>query len=707
MKLLVSLLAALLVALTLAVVGVAGLYVYLAPQLPSVDSLKDARMQVPLRIYTRNGELIAEFGDKRRTPVPLSQVPDIVRKAVLAAEDDRFYEHPGVDYRAMVRAALHLLKTGDKSQGASTVTMQVARNFFLDNQKTYLRKLREVLLALKIERDLSKDEILELYLNKIYFGNRAYGIAAAAQVYYGRRIEDLDLAQVAMIAGLPKAPSRYNPIADAGRALERRGYVLRRMHELGYIDATAYQAAMAAPISASLHTAAQIVEAPYVAELARAEMVGRFGDQAYSGGYKVYTTVDARLQRVAESALRKGLFAYTERHGYRGPVRHVDPRQEPAADRVLQQVPAAAGLTPAAVVSVQADGAEVHSVDGHSIHLPWEGISWARRYITENQRGRAPKSAKDVVSAGDIVYIRPTESGKWQLAQPPEVEGAIVTLAPADGAVLALDGGFDFYRSSFDRVTQAQRQPGSSFKPFIYSAALDKGFTPATLINDEPVVVEGTDLSDLWRPENYTGRLYGPTRVREALVHSRNLVSVRLLRSIGINYAIDYVSRFGFPQQQLPRGLSLALGSGVTTPWQLAGGYATFANGGYRIVPYLVQRITGPDDETLWEAHPARVCGKCTDNPAAAERIITPQNAYLLTSMMQDVIRRGTGRGRSCSGATIWPARPAPPMTTVTPGSAVSTRTWSPRPGWGSTSPRHSGRAKPGAGRHSPCGSSS
>jgi penicillin-binding protein 1A len=651
MKPLLSLLAALLTAVTVLTFGVAGLYIYIAPQIPSVATLEEARLQVPLRIYSRDGALVAEFGEKRRTPVSLAKVPDLVRRAVLAAEDDRFYQHPGVDYRAMVRAALHLLKTGEKSQGASTITMQVARNFFLDHQKTYLRKLKEVLLALKIESELPKDEILELYLNKIYFGNRAYGIEAAAEVYYGRSLPELDLAQIAMIAGLPKAPSRYNPLADPARALARRGYVLSRMRQLGYIDEDAYRTAMSAPVTAALHSAPVSLEAPYVAEMARAELVARFGERAYTEGFKVYTTLDARLQQAAHAALHTALLDYTERHGYRGPERHVDPTRGAAElSRIVGQMPAIGGLTPAAVLSLQGDGAELVTPDARQVHLPWDGISWARRYITADRRGPRPKKAKDVLAAGDIVYVRRSDQGSWRLAQPPEAEAAIVALSPTDGAVLALDGGFDFRRSSFNRVTQAERQPGSSFKPFVYSAALNHGLTPATVINDAPVLVEGSGTSEPWRPENYTGRLYGPTRMREALVHSRNLVSIRVLRATGINYSIDYISRFGFPAERLPRGLSLALGSLVTTPWQLAGAYAVFANGGYRVSPYLVQRIIGVDDRLVWEARPAHACGKCAAGEVPAERVITAQNAYVATSMMQDVIRRGTGRAAMVLG---------------------------------------------------------
>jgi penicillin-binding protein 1A len=653
MKILLGFVATLVAGATVIVIGAAGLYLYVAPEIPSVEVLRDARLQVPLRIYSRDGELIAEFGEKRRIPVPLAEVPELLRKAVLAAEDDRFYAHPGVDYRAMVRAAVHLLKTGEKSQGASTVTMQVARNFFLDSEKTYLRKLREVLLALKIEKELSKDEILELYLNKIYFGNRAYGIAAAAQAYYGGSLKDLDLAQIAMIAGLPKAPSRYNPLADPARARERRAYVLRRMRDLGYIDQASYEAAVAAPVVAELHTPPVVVDAPYAAELARAEMVERYGERAYTEGFRVYTTLDARLQQAAHAALQSGLLEYAERHGYRGPTRHFDPSGGPEAlTRLVREMPRVAGLIPAVVIALRGNGADLRTSDAESVHLDWDGIAWARRYVTADRRGRPPRRAKEVLSVGDVVYLRRSESQGWRLSQLPEVEGAVIGLSPADGAVLALDGGFDFYRSHFNRVTQAERQPGSSFKPFVYSAALSHGLTPATVINDAPVVIEGIGANEDWRPENYTGKFYGPTRMREALVHSRNLVSVRLLRAVGINYTIDYLSRFGFPAERLPRGLSLALGSLVTTPWQLAGAYAVFANGGYRVVPHLIQRIEKPGERKTGGASQPRACDPCSPGEAQAERVITAQNAYIVTSMMEDVIRRGTGRSAMVLGRT-------------------------------------------------------
>jgi len=665
-----------------------GAYLYLGPKLPSIESLKDVRLQVPLRVYTRDGRLLAEFGEKRRSPVHYAQVPKFMVDAFLAAEDDRFFSHPGVDYRGMLRAAFNLAITGEKGQGGSTITMQVARNFFLSPEKTFARKLNEVFLALKIERELTKQEILELYLNKIYFGNRAYGVQAAAHIYYGVDIDQLTLAQIAMIAGLPKAPSRYNPIVNPSRSLERRAYVLGRMQHLGFITPTQYEQAMAAPVTASRHALRIAVSAPYVAEMVRSEMVKRFGPEAYTAGYQVVTTIDGDRQIAADHALRQALQDYDLRHGYRGPERHVDPTRVADAaerDQLLSDVPMVGGLRPALVTAVGERDAKVYVAGGDEIDLPWEGMAWARKYIDDNHRGPKPDKAVDVLAVGDLVRVAQNADGSWRLAQVPKVSGALVALDPDNGGIEALVGGFDYFESKFNRVTQAQRQPGSSFKPFIYSAALEKGFTAATLVNDAPVVFDDPSLESVWRPQNYSGRFFGPTRLREALVHSRNLVSIRVLRAIGVGYAIDYVTRFGFDKDALPRNLSLALGSASVTPLQLATGYAVFANGGYRVEPYFIQTIKDEHDRVIEQANPPRVCADCPADGAAAPqpgaaaaadvagvapvadgsspeatgatpevtappapvpapRVITPQNDYLMTTMMRDVILHGTGR---------------------------------------------------------------
>ncbi len=645
-----------------------GIYLHLAPQLPSTESLKQVQYQVPLRIYTRDGELISEFGEKRRIPITVEQMPELLIRAFLAAEDDRFFDHPGVDYQGLLRAAVHLVMTGEKTQGGSTITMQVARNFFLSSEKTYLRKLNEIFLALKIEDELTKPEILGLYLNKIYFGNRTYGIAAAAQTYYGTDVQQLTLAQMAMLAGLPKAPSTNNPIANPDRAVVRRNYVLERMRELDYIDDAQYREALGEPNTAQLHSLPIEVEASYVAEMARAEMVQRYGEEAYTAGYRVITTLSGRLQQAANTALRAALLDYDQRHGYRGPEGHFNLAEHAnpeAWERALSGYAFIGGLSPALVIQVEDRGAKVYRKGGETVELEWEDLSWAHPYINENHRGPAPKTAGDVLKSGDVIRLQPLPDGGWRLAQLPAVEGAFVALGPNDGGIAALVGGFDFNQSKFNRVTQAHRQPGSSFKPFVYSAALEKGFTAASLINDAPVVVEDSSLEGTWRPANYTGRFYGPTRLREALVNSRNLVSIRLLQAIDVSYAVDYASRFGFGDESLPRNLSLALGSGTVTPLDLVSAYAVFANGGFRVAPYFIERIEDLTGQTLYQAEPPVVCRECEQAQGAedsgqitgetvsagseaarphnvAPRVISAQNVYIMTSMMRDVIQRGT-----------------------------------------------------------------
>jgi penicillin-binding protein 1A len=645
----------------LTICAVLGVYLLIVPNLPSIESLKDVRFQVPLRVYTRDMKLIAEFGEKKRTPLHYEEVPPLMVKAVLAAEDNRFFEHPGVDYQGLLRAAFYLLRTGEKGQGGSTITMQVARNFFLSREKTYLRKLNEIMLALKIEDELSKEEILELYLNKIYLGNRAYGVGAAAQVYYGLSVDQLNVGQLAMIAGLPKAPSRYNPIVNPDRALTRRNYVLGRMRDLEFISEADYQLAMATPDDARLHGLSREVVAPYVAEMVRAEMVSRYEDNAYSEGFNVITSVDSRLQIAANQAHRSALLDYNTRHAYRGPLS----RQELADDsgeeqwmELLREHREINGLLPALVVAVVEQSAVVYEPHRGMLRIDWSGLSWAAP--------AGAKQAADILQRGDVIYIDEVAEDEWRLMQVPEVEGALVSLDPHDGAIRALVGGFDFDSSKFNRVTQAERQPGSNFKPFTYSAGLEKGFTPASLINDAPVVFEDEGLEATWRPENYSGRVFGPTRLREALVNSRNLVSIRLLRAMGIRYTIDYVSQFGFDKARLPKDLSLALGSGTVTPLEIVTGYSVFANNGYRVVPYFIDRIEDAEGEVLYRAEPFTVCEWCAEKAKQdseaeepfvgpptreetppvniAPRVLTPQNVYLMRSMMQDVIRRGTGR---------------------------------------------------------------
>ncbi len=666
-----------------------GVYWYLNPKLPSIEVLKDVKLQVPLRVYSRDRTLIAEFGEKRRSPVQLAEVPRNMINAVLASEDDRFYQHPGVDWQGITRAVIHLIRTGEKGPGGSTITMQVARNFFLSREKTYVRKLNEILLALKIERELSKDEILELYLNKIFLGHRAYGVGAAAQVYYGKPLNQLDLSQLAMIAGLPKAPSRFNPVVNPDRAQARRNYVLGRMRELGYITQAEYETAIRSSVTASVHGLRAELDAPYVAEMARAYMEEKLGEDAYTGGYRVYTTLDGRLQIAAGAALRQALLAYDRRHGFRGPELKLDPELElEAVEKAIADIPEVGELRPAAVLSVdqQSVTALVKSVG--EIEIPWTGLEWARRHLDENRIGSELEKAEEVVSKGDVIRVEFKDEG-WHLAQVPAIEGAIVALDPGDGAVLALSGGFDFYRSKFNRVIQAERQPGSAFKPFVYSAAMENGFTPASLINDAPVVFDDPGIEAVWRPENYSGRFFGPTRIREALYKSRNLVSIRLVRAIGVHQTIDHLKRFGFDEAKLPRDLSIALGSVTLTPLELARGYSVLANGGFLTEPYFILSVEDSDGEIIEQAAPRRVCRECESKdeaqqddatamavkasmtqtaelaedgvpaaegegvvkeevvepePEPAERVISARNAWIMNSMMRDVIRRGTGR---------------------------------------------------------------
>jgi len=650
---------------------VLGVYLYLSPDLPSIEKLKEVKLQVPLRVYTADKKLISEFGEMKRSPLKFDEIPQSMIDAILSAEDNRYFEHPGVDYQGILRAIINLAMTGQKSQGGSTITMQVARNFFLSSEKTYLRKINEIFLSFKIENELTKEEILELYLNKIYLGHRSYGIAAAAQVYYGKTMDQLTIAEMAMIAGLPKAPSRFNPVTNSKRAVTRRNYVLGRMHALNHIDTDTYEDALSAEDTARLHGLSIEVSAPHVAEMVRAQMVEQYGDeQTYTGGYKVITTIDARLQVAANNALRRALLDYDSRHGYRGTLGHIDFANLPAIEswhQLFINITNVGYLTAAVVLALEENAVTVliDAEEGQVVHIPWGGLSWARTYIDDNKRGPTLKTAADVLKEGDLIYVQVDPEHGWRLSQPPQAEGALISVSAHDGHIIALNGGYDFHRSNFNRVTQATRQPGSNFKPFIYSAALEKGFTTASMINDAPVVFDDPGLESAWRPENYSGKFFGPTRLRQALIKSRNLVSIRLMRSIGIPYALEYVSRFGFDANNLPRDLSLALGSGAITPLQLAGGYATLANGGYRVTPHLVKQIIDENDTVVFEANPATVCHQdCTmsaDEIDAlildesndgmlppplniAKRVASQENIYLMTSMLRDVIKHGTGR---------------------------------------------------------------
>ena len=650
------------------VMAVGGLLWWVLPELPDTAQLREVRLQTPMRVFSAEGTLLAEFGEKRRTPVTIADVPLVVRQAFIAAEDERFYEHPGVDWMAMGAAVADFAITRQKRRGASTITMQVARNFFLTPEKTFGRKLREVVLAMRIERDLTKDEILELYLNKIFLGQRAYGVAAAAQVYYGKRLDELTVDEAAMLAALPKAPSSVNPISNPEAAMTRRSYVLRRMRELEFIDQAAFDTAIAAPQKAELHGARFEVEAPYVAEMVRTQMEAEFGEEAYTQGYRVYTTVAGELQAAAVSALRTTLVNYDRRHGYRGPEKHLElaaGEQKRWSER-LAAWPARGGLDAVLVTGVEAKSVTALDRRGQTLQLGWEGLGWARKRLGDDAVGAAPTKASDLLQVGDVIRVEwvqpapskknPTPAGFWRLAQLPEVEGSLVSIATRDGAIKALVGGFAFEKSKFNRVTQALRQPGSNFKPFIYSAALDNGFTPASFVNDAPIVFDAPGLEGAWRPENYTGNYYGPMRLRDALANSRNLVSIRLMRELGVEKVIEHVSHFGFAPESLPHNLSLSLGTGEVAPINLVAGYAAFANGGYLVKPYVIERVETDDGKVIKRASPLVACDDCAAEPDAkgpaadapatttAPRAVDAQNAYLMYSMMKDVITRGTAR---------------------------------------------------------------
>jgi len=591
-------------------------YLIFKPDLPDVETLRDVQLQVPLRVFSSDGKLLGIFGEKRRTPVKINEIPAQLTNAFIAGEDARFYEHPGVDYQGISRAAWSLLTTGEKTIGGSTITQQLARNFFLTSEKTFTRKIKEIFLALKIERQLNKNLILELYLNKIFLGYRAYGVGAAAEVYYGKSTSELSLAQSAMIAALPKAPSRINPINAPERALERRNYVLNRMLDLGYISKSEHEAASNEPDRAYYHGAIAEISAPYVAEMVRVKALNLLGSKAYTGGYKVITTIDSRLQTAANLAVDKGLEEYDQRHGFRGPEAHIDLADRhttQAWNEILTSYRPVAGLEPGVVLEVEDELALVYLRNGQTIALSLEQTKWAAAFINRDRKGKAPAAVSEIMMPGDIIRARLHDDGSWKLGQLPEVESALVALDPMSGDIKALVGGSDFSRSKFNRVTQGRRQPGSSFKPFIYSAALDRGFTVSSLINDAPIVFEDKELERTWKPQNFSQKTYGPTRLREALVNSRNLVSIRLLRDIGVEYAREYITQFGFQLDELPANLSMALGSASLTPLSMARGYAVFANGGYLVTPQFIRSITDASGLVVYATQPSIICEACEE----------------------------------------------------------------------------------------------
>jgi len=697
---------------------ISAVYLYLTPQLPDIQSLKNIELQIPLRIYTKDGQLISEFGEQRRRPLAYQEIPSQFIHALIAAEDDRFFQHNGVDLKGLTRAAIQLVRTGKKKSGGSTITMQVAKNYYLSSEKTFSRKFTEILLALKIEQELSKEEILELYLNKIYLGKRAYGIEAAAQVYYGRSVSELELAQLAMLAGLPQAPSAANPINNPRRAKERRNYVLARMHTLDFIDQQQFDDAASSTIIARYHGLKSEVEGSYIAEMVRQKLYQQYGDDIYRLGFRITTTLNGKAQTQANNTLQAGLLKYDRDHGLR-----TKPDQELLKLTKLQifdnettltwptkfdqqldidwpltltswqeklNSKGQYGLIHAAIVAQVLDtGAWIVSGQKQWSWLPFAGLKWAKPYIDVNRVGKEPTKASDVLSQGQMIWVTDSKTSGLQLAQIPEAEGALISIDPKQGAIRALVGGFSYSLNKYNRAIQADRQPGSAFKPFIYSAALANGFTPASIINDAPVVFKDAGLEKSWRPENSSGKFYGPTRLREALYKSQNLVSIRILKQVGPRKAVNYISPFGFPREKLNKDLSLALGASAVTPLELATGYTVLANGGFQIKPYFIERIeVGNEDAPRFQANPLQACLECTiedeattDNkttdsdmkqsrqeeeqallasittplldalipePAPAiklaPRIMDARTHFIMNNMLQDVIKRGTGK---------------------------------------------------------------
>ncbi|BES83178.1 carboxypeptidase/penicillin-binding protein 1A [Pectobacterium araliae] len=639
-----------------------GLYRYIEPQLPDVATLKDVRLQTPMQVYSADGELLAQFGEKRRIPLKLNQIPPELVHAFIATEDSRFYDHHGVDPVGIIRAASIALTSGHASQGASTITQQLARNFFLSPERTLTRKIKEVFLAIRIEQLLTKDEILELYLNKIYLGYRAYGVGAAAQVYFGRPVDQLTLSEMAMIAGLPKAPSTFNPLYSYDRAVARRNVVLARMKDENYITPSQYDAARNEKLVANYHAPEISFSAPYVAEMARQEMVKRYGEDAYNDGYKVYTTVTKKLQTAAQDALRNNILAYDMRHGYRGPSKVLWKVGEGVWDQAkmiaaLKALPVYGPLSPAIVTSTTADNAIAILSDGSNIALPMTGMRWARAYRSDTQQGPTPKRVTDVVQAGQQIWVRKVNDD-WWLAQVPDVNSAIVSLNPKNGAIEALVGGFDFNQSKFNRATQALRQIGSNIKPFLYTAAMDKGLTLATILNDVPITRWDAGAGSDWRPKNSPATYDGPIRLRQGLGQSKNVVMVRAMRAMGVDYAAEYLQRFGFPAQNIVHTESLALGAASFTPLQVVRGYAVMANGGYLVDPYLISKIESEAGGTVFTAAPKVVCDTCNLPLVYGE---TPRSPVLATTNVEDV---------ATSNETPPPGLPQPELEPVTPEAA-------------------------------------
>lgn len=675
----------------LALIVLVGLYayactfVYLDPSLPTLTQMRNVKLKVPLRIYTVSGELMAQIGTQQRTPVSYDQIPALVRDAFLAAEDHNFFHEGAINLLSLMRAAVVDVIEGRKAQGGSTITMEAARNVFLTLDKTWRRKLQESFVAYELDHDFSKQDVFQLYLNVIFFGERAYGAAAAAQTYYGKTLDQLTLPEAATLAGIVQAPSLYNPIVHPHLAAVRRSYVLTRMLDLGYISAAQARAADQTPIHARLHAPRVQVHAPYVAEMVREKVVQRYGPAAETAGYRVYTTVDGRLQTAANRAVQLGMIDYSRRHGWRGPTGRTvlgrDPTEEQLRTLIDQYAPIGV-LSPAVVVQVGAHSAKVYA-RGHGLGvIDWSGLSWAGKALPHRLVGPLPHTAGDVLSRGDVVYVVWKGPSDVALAQVPLAQAALVALDPNDGAVAALVGGFDYFSSEFNRATEALRQPGSGFKPFYYSAALEQGYTPASTFLDAPLVTGQPGSEITWRPVNYGDRFSGPVRMRVALAHSINLVSIRILRALGLPFVTKYVTRFGFDPKTLPQNLTLALGSLSVTPMQMASAYSVFANGGYRVRPFLIDRIVNASGKVVWQAKPRMACHGCGTpvslsplNPGSnraapsgdagllrgggakymppkqiAPRVISADNDYIMNSMMRSVIQFGTGMAARALG---------------------------------------------------------
>ena len=626
------------------------LYFYVKPELPSVAVLKDVQLQTPMQVFTKDGRLINQFGEKKRIPVTIDQIPQDFINAILATEDNRFYEHPGIDPIGIVRSAIVLITTGQKKQGASTITMQTARNFFLTREKAFMRKIKEVFISLHIESLMSKDEILTLYLNKIPLGHRSFGIGAAAQVYYGKDLQELTLAQLATIAGLPKAPSTLNPISYPERSKKRRNVVLHRMLVEGYITQSQYDDAKNAPVTARRHGTEIDFSSPYISEKIRAEMVARFGlEGAYNNGYKVFATIDSRNQAAAQKALMDNIHNYDQRHGFRGVKIYLWNSETDAfwsRDDILTYLQSVDefGYLKAAVVE-QTDEQNAYAIlkDGSSITIDWDGLKWARSYVTHSRQGPAPTVTADILHPGAFIWVQQNSSGQYQLSQVPDVSSAIVSLNPQNGAIEALVGGYSFEQSQYNRATQAKRQVGSNIKPFIYSAAIEHGYSLGTIINDAPINSWNSAQRIAWRPENSPANYDGPIRVRRALAQSKNVVAVRLLRGIGARNTVDHLLKFGFSPEDIKPHEALSLGAASLTPLEVARGMAAFANGGHLIEPYFIDRIEDAEGNVIYQAQPLVVCNQCTAEEVRnsyhyAPRIISEQNAFLIADAMKTAV---------------------------------------------------------------------